>query len=97
MAKSEKMDIIAKLNADPTKANWEAARKKLLDEGRYYYVFFPNGMKGKSSLFDANVVIYNKAGKQLYKVPVYQKEGRGVRGATIHLKGLEINRSIIKG
>jgi hypothetical protein len=35
--------------------------------------------------------------KSIYNVPVLKRMGKGVEGATWYLKGLEINRSIMKG
>ena len=74
-----------------------AARAKILKEGRYYYTFYPNGIQGSMSLKGAYAVIYDRRMKSLYKVPITKTAGKGVEGATIYLKGLEINRKIIKG
>ncbi len=89
--------IIAALNADPSEENWKRARAKILKEGRYYYAFYPNGIQGSMSLKGAFAVIYDGRMKSIYKVPITRRIGRGVEGATIYLKGLKINRSIIKG
>ncbi len=90
-----KGDVIDALNSNPSRENWKAAQKRIQKEGKYYYVFYPTALKGKQSLFDAHIVIYDKAYRQLYKVPVMQKEGGKVDGSTYYLKGLEINRRMI--
>jgi hypothetical protein len=89
-------DPVAELEKNPTQKNWEAAQKKILKEGRYYYPFYPSGVKGKGSLNDAYVVIYDKGYKSLYRLPIMRKTGKGVEGATWFLKGLEINRRLMK-
>ena len=88
--------IIAELQENPTEENWKRARAKILKEGRYYYAFYPNGIQGSMSLKGAYAVIYDARMKSLYSVPVIKRVGKGVEGATIYLKGLHINRKIIK-
>lgn len=98
MAKeTSKQDVIAQLEADPTEENWKKAVPKILKEGKYYYTFYPKGIQGELSLKGAYAIIYDKSYKNLYKVPIFKKVGKGVEGALWYLKGLEINRSIIKG
>jgi hypothetical protein len=92
-----KTDIIAQLVANPSEENWKKARTKILKEGRYYYTFYPKAVQGSMSLKGAYVVIYDKGFKSLYKVPISKRVGNKIEGATWYLKGLEINRSIIKG
>ena len=92
-----KADIITALEANPSEENWKKARAKILKEGKYYYTFYPNGIQGAMSLKGAYAVIYDRRMKSLYRVPITKRAGHGVEGATIYLKGLEINRSIIKG
>jgi hypothetical protein len=89
--------IIAELGKDPTERNWERARAKILEEGRYYFIFYPKELKGKMSLLDAHAVIYGRDHKSLYKIPVIKRTARGIEGATIYLKGLEINRKLLGG
>lgn len=88
---------IAELEANPTEQNWERAREKILKEGKYYFIFYPKELKGKASLLDAHAVIYGKDRRSLYKIPVIKKTAKGIEGATIYLKGLEINRRILGG
>jgi hypothetical protein len=92
-----KNDVIAGLKANPSEENWKKARVKILKEGKYYYAFYPNGIKGSMSLKGAYAVIYDGRMKSLYNIPVIKTVGKRIEGATIYLKGLEINRSIIKG
>ena len=89
-------DVIAQLKEDPSEENWRKARAKILKEGKYYYAFYPDGIKGSTSLKGAYAVIYDRNMKSLYNVPVIKKVGKKIEGATICLKGLQINRSIIK-
>lgn len=92
-----KSDLIAQLVANPSEQNWKAAQKKILKEGKYYYTFYPKSVQASMSLKGAYVVIYDKKYKSLYKIPIFKKVGKEIEGATWYLKGLEINRSIIKG
>ena len=94
--KPDKTDPIEALNVSPTERNWELARESILKKGKYYYPFYPSGVKGKGSLNDAYVVIYDKSYKSLYKLPIMRRLGSGVEGATWFLKGLEINRRLMK-
>ncbi|MDE1865030.1 MAG: hypothetical protein KGH94_00100 [Candidatus Micrarchaeota archaeon] len=89
-------DIIEQLEANPSEENWKKAREKILKEGKYYYTFYPDGVQGSMSLKGAYVIIYDKNHKNLYKIPISKKAGKKIEGATWYLKGLEINRSIIK-
>ena len=89
-------DIIAELKANPTEENWKKASAKILKEGKYYYAFYPNGIQGSMSLKGAYAVIYDGRMRSLYNVPVIKRAGKRIEGATAYLKGLEINRSIIK-
>ncbi len=89
-------DPIEALDKSPTERNWELARDAILKKGKYYYPFYPSGVKGKGSLNDAYVVIYDKSYKSLYKVPIMRKSGSGIGGAIWFLKGLEINRKLMK-
>jgi hypothetical protein len=91
-----KTDLISQLEASPTEANWKKAVPKLLKEGKYYYVFYPKEVKASMNLTEAYAVIYDKKYKSLYKIPIIKKVGKEIEGATWYLKGLEINRSIIK-
>ena len=48
------------------------------------------------SLKGAYAVIYDGRMRSLYNIPVTKRVGKRIEGATVYLKGLEINRSIIK-
>jgi len=92
-----KSDLIAQLQENPTEENWKKARPRILKEGKYYFTFYPKGIQGSLSLKGAYVVIYDRKMKSLYNVPIVRRAGKGVEGATWFLKGLSINRSVIKG
>ncbi len=88
--------FIEEFNRNPSEDNWKkfmGIMKK--DKAKYYYIAFPAGVKGKGSLRDAYAVIYNGQRKQLYKIPVMKTVGKKIEGATIYLKGLEVNRRAI--
>ena len=89
--------IINELWANPSEENWKKAKAKILKEGKYYFTFYPEEIQGSMNLKSAYAIIYNKGAKVLYRVPVIKKTGKGIGGATIYLKGLEINRGLIKG
>jgi hypothetical protein len=91
-----KSDLIKQLQESPTEENWKRARPRILKEGKYYFTFYPKGIRGSLSLKGAYVVIYDKRMKSLYNVPIVRRAGKGVEGATWYLKGLSINRSVIK-
>lgn len=92
----KKADVISALNSDPSEENWKSAIPKMLKEGKYYYVFYPDGVNEERSLLEAHAVIYGSDKKILYKVPIVKKSGKKIEGATIALKGLQINRSVIR-
>lgn len=92
----KKADIIEELESNPTEEAWRKARAKILKEGKYYFTFYPSGVKGSMSLKDAYAIIYDKGYRSLYRVPVTRRAGKRTEGATWFLKGLEINRKVIK-
>jgi hypothetical protein len=95
--KSPKEDsFIAEFNKTPDEKHWaEFAKRMKKDHAKYYYAFYPGGVKGNLSLRDAYAVIYNDQYKQLYKVPVIKTTKKGIEGATIYLKNLDVNRKAI--
>lgn len=86
---------IEQLQKEPTEDNWKKALK-IIQKGKYYYIYYPNALKGKMSLSSAYAIIYDKSEKPIFKVPILKKTKNGIEGATSYLVGLEINREMIK-
>ncbi|MGC8478995.1 MAG: hypothetical protein ACP5NE_03680 [Candidatus Micrarchaeia archaeon] len=81
--------IAAKLNADPSKANWERFWKLLpKSKAKYYKVFYPKKLESKKELAYAYAIIYDANYKQMFRIPIFIKEDNDIEGATIYLKGL---------
>lgn len=92
----QKVDKMAALLKDQSEKNWEtfpAQAKK--DKAKYYYIYYPSGLKTKNDLSSAYAVIYDAKAKPLYKVPIIKRVKGGIEGATIYFKGLEINRKMM--
>ena len=88
--------FIREFNNNPDEKHWELFKKRLKkDKAKYYYVIYPKELKGRQNLKYAYAVIYNAKYRQLYKVPVIKTGGKGIDGATIYLKDLEVNRKAI--
>ena len=88
--------FITEFNKNPDEKNWELFKKKMVKyKAAYYYVIYPSSLKGRLSLRDAYAVIYNKQYKQLYRVPIIKTAKKGIEGATIYLKNLDVNRRAI--
>lgn len=91
--KEGKMDALLK---DPSEKNWSlfAAQTKK-DNAKYYYIYYPSGLKTKNDLTAAYAVIYDAKSKPLYKVPIIKRVKSGIEGATIYFRDLEINRKMM--
>ena len=98
MKKTEsKGSFIDELNKSPDERHWALfAKQAQKDRAKYYYVLYPKEVKDSLNLRKAYAVIYDGRYKQLYKVPILKTSGKGIRGATIYLKGLEVNRKVIQ-
>lgn len=94
--KDAKNDLIKELNSNPTEKNWELFLKKAKkDRAKYYSVIYPKGIKDRLSLRESYAVIYDNRYKQMYKVPIIKNTKKGIEGATMYLKGLEVNRKVL--
>lgn len=92
-----KKDLIEELNSNPDEKNWSLFKQRAKkDKAKYYYVIYPKEVKDSLNLRKAYAVIYDNRYKQLYKVPIIKTTGKGIRGATIYLEGLEVNRKVIQ-
>ncbi|MGD0728961.1 MAG: hypothetical protein ABR981_02700 [Candidatus Micrarchaeaceae archaeon] len=90
-------DIIEELNKNPDEKNWSLfGQRAKKDKAKYYYVIYPKEVKDSLNLKKAYAVIYDGKYKQLYKVPIIKTKGNGIIGATMYLKGLEVNRKVIQ-
>ncbi|MDE1857168.1 MAG: hypothetical protein KGH98_03755 [Candidatus Micrarchaeota archaeon] len=87
--------IVERLNASPTSANWAAFSRALKrSRAKYYRAFYPKRLKGKEDLTTAHISIYDSAYKEMYRIPVFVRDKGLFEGATIHLKGLLLNRKV---
>ena len=75
---------------NPSASNWESLAKSLPKSGvKYYRVVYQKGkLANTEDLRDSYVELFDAKERLVSKVPVFRKEGKGVRGATIYLKGL---------
>lgn len=83
--------IVDALWKNPEPKNWERLSSSLgKGKIKYYKVFYEkaNKLKKIDDLKDSYIGIYTGDMKSSYKVPLFKKEGKGIRGATIYLKGL---------
>lgn len=83
-------DISRELWKSPTSANWEKLSRSLPRSGiKFYRVVYQKGkIANKEDLRDSYVELYDSKERMVTKVPVFKREGKGIRGATIYLKGL---------
>ncbi len=93
MAADKIGSIAEKLMASPSNENWEAFSKALKKSGiKYYKIIFANeGRLNKMQDLTKSVAqLYDSKYRAVARVPVFRKEGRKIRGATIYLKGLQV-------
>lgn len=96
MAGKREDGFIAEFNRNPDEKHWEAFRKRIVkDKAKYYYVVYPGSVKNSMNLREAYAVIFDGKYRQLYKVPIVKRAKKGIEGATLYLKDLEVNRKAI--
>ncbi len=86
---SEMADTLWK---EPSRANWKKFDAVLKKSGiKYYSVKFEDGkLNKKSDLLRSYVELFDSKEKFVAKVPVFEREGKKIEGATINLIGLSI-------
>lgn len=77
---------------DPSERNWKVLSSSLNKTGVVYYkAFFGKGkLKNTQDLRSSYVELYDKKREFLTKIPIFMKQKKGLRGATIYLKGLMV-------
>lgn len=92
MAVKKIIEIADNLRKNPSKENWKefgSALKK--SEVVYYKVFFGKGKLNKTQdLRKSYAELYDEKRKPVTQIPIFQKNGRKIEGATIFLVGLLI-------
>ncbi len=91
-------DTVKALWKNQSKANWEKLRRALKTGGvKYYAVAFEKGKLNKTQdLTKSYAELYDAKERPVGRVPIFIKEGKGVRGATIYLTGLLNTRRAIE-
>ncbi len=86
-------DVSDKLWENPEEKNWKLLSNSLKKAGITYYktVYGKGKLKNTQDLKKSYVELYDKKVKFITKVPLFMKNGKELRGATIYLKGLQIN------
>ena len=82
---------------DQSEKNWNAfsgAIKK--GNARYYKVFFEKEAKLKKTedLRKSFAEIYDSKYRPITRVPIFKGRGKNIEGATIYLKGLQVNHRV---
>lgn len=89
---AHKQNFIEKLNADPSHENWKLAERSIKSsKAKYYKIFYQKGLKDMDSLDKAYAIIYDGSYKRLFRIPIVERDGKKMAGATKHLTGLKIN------
>lgn len=86
------VELGAKLWKDPSEKSWAGLNKALGKSNVAYYkpVFGKGRLKNTQDLKNSYVELYDKRGKFVTKIPIFKKDGKNLRGATIYLRGLLI-------
>ncbi len=86
-------EISDKLWDNPEEKNWKLLSGSLKKAGIAYYktVYNKGKLKNTQDLKKSYVELYDKKAKPVTKVPLFMKKGKELRGATIYLKGLQVN------
>lgn len=84
--------ISSELLKDPSGKNWDRLSRSLRKNGIAYYktVFEKGKLKNTQDLKNSYVELYDKKGVFAARIPIFKREGKNLRGATIYLKGLLI-------
>ena len=82
--------ILEQLNKEQSEKNWDKFAKELpKSKAKQYRVVYQKGNIAKSDdLLDSYAELFDSKDKMLGKVPIFLREGKKVRGATIYLKRL---------
>ncbi len=96
MAKVDIKEITDTLWEEPSEANWKRFAKALPKSNlRYYKVVYQNGGKlnRAQDLTKSYAELYDPKQKLVLRIPIFEKSGRKITGATYYMKGLlTINR-----
>ena len=86
-------EISDKLWDNPDEKNGKQLSGSLKKAGIVYYktVYNKGKLKNTQDLKKSYVELYDKKAAFVTKVPLFMKKGKELRGATIYLKGLQIN------
>lgn len=94
---AKKDSFMEEFEKNPDEKHWGLFIKKMKkDKAKYYQVVFPAEVKDRMNLKKAYAVIYDSRYKQLYKAPIIKSTKKGIEGATIYLKDLEVNRKVMQ-
>lgn len=89
--------FMEEFNRNPDEKNWALFGKKLgKDKAKYYQVIYPTEVRDRMNLKKAYAVIYDSRYRQLYKIPIIKNTKKGIEGATVYLKDLEVNRKVMQ-
>ena len=83
-------EIADALWKSPIKANWDKFVKALPKSGlKYYKVVYQKGkIKRVGDLVDDYAQLYDAKQKPVVRIPIYEKVGKKITGATYYMKGL---------
>ena len=93
--KNKKDSGIEELKKKPDRRSWERFYANLKKSRiKQYRVIYKSGkLKNRQDLYASFVELFDASGKLIAVVPLFEKNGRKVRGATKYLVGLSnINR-----
>ncbi|MCW6160295.1 MAG: hypothetical protein LVQ95_04385 [Candidatus Micrarchaeales archaeon] len=85
------LDIAEALWRDESDRNWKEFVKALPESGiKYYRVVFLKGEKLKKAqdLTKSYAELYDAKEKLVTKIPIFEKKGKKIEGATYYMKGL---------
>ncbi len=91
MAKTGIKEIADTLWKKPSKENWAIFVKALPKSGlKYYKVVFSNAGKLKKAqeLTKSYAQLYDAHEKLITKIPIFEKDGNRITGATYYMRGL---------
>ena len=94
MSSGKIKEVVEELWNDPQAKNWEKFSKSLKGSGIKYYkvVFADEGKLNKmQDLTKSFAELYDKNYHAIIRIPIFKKDGKRIRGATIYLKGLDVS------
>ncbi len=86
--------LAGRLGKEPCAKNWKAFCTAMKRGGirRYRIVYAKDRFEGSDDLRGSYAELFSESGRRICAVPIFETDGKRLRGAMAYLKGLKIIR-----